>query len=146
MGRNIHNKRKIFQYQLCLVLSIVIIIPLGYFIRFQGPFPGWFNDFLGSVTYEMFWILLFALIFSIFAVKISSLKIANGVFIATSCIEFLQLWKPPFLEAARSTLLGRLILGNSFIWWDFISYFVGSLAGFLWLRGLRVYLLDKSSA
>ena len=86
-----------------------------------------------------------SLIFSIFASKISPLKIASGVLIATCCIEFLQLWKSPFLETVRSTLPGRLVLGNTFVWWDFISYFVGSFAGWLWLKGLRTYFYSKSS-
>ncbi|MEM7556418.1 MAG: DUF2809 domain-containing protein [Cyanobacteria bacterium P01_A01_bin.84] len=128
------------------MLSIFIVIPLGYIIRFsQGPLPGWLNDFLGSVAYEIFWVLLFALILSLISPQVSPLKISMGVFIATCGIEFLQLWKPPFLEAARSTLPGRLVLGNSFVWWDFISYFAGSVTGWLWLKALRTYFYRNYS-
>lgn len=64
-------------------------------------------------------------------------RICVGAFCLTCAIEFLQLWHPPFLEAMRGTLPGRLILGNTFGWLDFPAYLVGSVLGFVVLR-LRV--------
>ncbi|MEA5572069.1 DUF2809 domain-containing protein [Calothrix sp. UHCC 0171] len=129
------------KYRLALFISIIVIVPFGYFVRFsQGLGLPWLQDFLGSVAYEIFWILLVAFLYR----QASPQKIAIGVFLATCGIEFLQLWQPPFLQAVRSTLIGRLVLGNTFVWSDFIAYFVGSLAGWLWLRSL-VYFCRKYS-
>ncbi|MCJ8281394.1 MAG: DUF2809 domain-containing protein, partial [Rivularia sp. ALOHA_DT_140] len=64
--------------------------------------------------------------------------IAFGVCIASCGFDFLQFWKPPFLEAARKTLPGRLVLGNTFVWADFPIYFVGSFVGWVWVRFIRL--------
>ena len=126
-----------WKYRLILLVSIVIIIPLGYIIRFsQGIGPAWLHDALGSVAYEIFWILLVAFIVP----KFSVFKVAIGVCIATCILEFLQLWQPPFLQAARSTLPGRLVLGNTFVWSDFPSYFIGSFLGWGWTRFIKSYI------
>ena len=87
-----------FKYRLVLLVSMIIIVPFGYIVRFsQGLNPAWLHDVLGSIAYEIFWILLFAFILP----KVSPLRIAIGVCIATCAIEFLLLWIAPFLEAVR---------------------------------------------
>ena len=76
------------------------------------------------------WILLVVFLFP----QVSLLGTAVGVCIVTCGLEFLQLWQPPFLQATRATFFGRLILGNTFSWSDFPSYFVGSFLGWSWTR------------
>lgn len=121
-----------FKYRIALVISILIIVPVGYVVRFYSPTPEWFNDWFGSIAYEIFWILLVAFLFP----QASPLWTAVGVCLATCVLEFLQLWHPPWLEAMRATLLGRLILGNTFNGSDFLSYFIGSFLGWVWMRSL----------
>lgn len=123
----------ILKYRSALLISIFLIVPLGYMVRFHGPAPEWLNDSFGSIAYEIFWILLVAFLFP----QASPIWTAVGVCLATCVVEFLQLWHPPFLEAMRATLPGRLVLGNSFTWSDFLSYFIGSLLGWVWMRTLR---------
>jgi hypothetical protein len=53
--------------------------------------------------------------------------VAVWVFLATAFLEILQLWHPPFLEAIRSTLMGRLLLGTTFVFSDFIYYAIGCI-------------------
>jgi hypothetical protein len=124
------QRHRVFKYRIALVISILIIVPLGYVVRFYGAAPEWLNDLFGSVAYEIFWILLVALLFP----KASPIWTAVGVCLATCVIEFLQLWHPPVLEAMRATLPGRLVLGNNFAWSDFLSYFIGSFLGWVWMR------------
>ncbi|MDX2096900.1 MAG: DUF2809 domain-containing protein [Leptolyngbyaceae cyanobacterium bins.59] len=124
---------QVWKYRLTLLLSLLILIPLGYFVRFYGGGTHWLSDFLGSVAYEIFWILLVLLIWP----QASVSGVAIGVFLATCLIEFLQLWQLPILQALRSTFLGRLILGNVFSWKDFLSYFLGSIAGWFWGQSLH---------
>ncbi|MDX2231757.1 MAG: DUF2809 domain-containing protein [Leptolyngbyaceae cyanobacterium bins.349] len=121
----------ILNCRLALLFSIVLIMPLGYRIRFAGN--AWWNDFFGSVAYEIFWVLLVLLIWP----RLSVAKVAIAVALVTCLIEFLQLWQDPTYLALRATFVGRLVLGNSFVWSDFPSYFVGSLAGWLWGRSLK---------
>lgn len=124
---------RVFKYRIALFISIVLIIPLGYMVRFHGPAPALLNDWLGSIAYEIFWILLVALLFP----HASPVWSAVGVCLATCALEFLQLWQPPFLQAMRATLPGRLVLGNTFIWSDFPAYFIGSFVGWVWMLALR---------
>ncbi len=129
-----------FKYRMALLVSMIFIIPLGYVVRFSQELnPAWLRDVLGSVAYEIFWVLLFAFLLP----RVSLLRVAIGVCAATCAIEFLQLWKPPFLQAARSTLPGRLVLGNTFIWADFPVYFLGSFLGWLLTRFIKSLFYHK---
>jgi len=111
-----------------------VITPMGYIIRFaQPPTFVWLNDALGSIAYEIFWILFVA-----FLLPRTSLRaIAISVCLTTCGLEGLQLWRPPFLEAARATVAGRLVLGNTFSWIDFPFYIIGSWLGWLWARSVQ---------
>ncbi|MEQ9359490.1 ribosomal maturation YjgA family protein [Coleofasciculus chthonoplastes] len=123
------------KYRIILLISIILIAPLGYAVRFYAPAPEWLNDRLGSFAYEIFWILLVGLFFP----QASPLWTAVGVCIVTCLLEVLQLWQSPFLQAIRATLLGRVILGNTFTWSDFPAYFIGSFLGWVWMRSALVY-------
>lgn len=113
------------------ILSIIIIVPLGFYTKFySGPFEVWVNNSLGGAFYEIFWCLLIY----VFFIKTKPFKIVIIVFLLTCGLEFLQLWHPPFLENLRSSFILQTILGNSFNQTDFIYYFAGSLAAWLWLR------------
>jgi hypothetical protein len=122
------NLRKDSRYRLALLLSAIASVILGYVIRFHGPGPEWLNDGLGSVAYEVFWIVVVIFCFP----QVLPLWGAMGVFVATCALEVLQLWKAPFLEAMRATVPGRLILGNTFNWGDFPAYILGSSLGYQW--------------
>jgi ascorbate-specific PTS system EIIC-type component UlaA len=119
--------------------AIVLIVPLGFYSKFySGPAAGWVNNSLGGVLYVIFWCLLFSLVFY----RVKNWKIVTGVFAVTCILEFLQLWHPPFLEAARDTFIGVTLLGNSFSWPDLAYYLAGSLMAW----GLLVLLLGKESS
>jgi hypothetical protein len=126
---------KLLQYRIALLIGMLIVIPMGYFIRFAAN--GWLNDFLGSLAYETFWILLLTFLFP----KWSLGKITLGVCLGTCAIEFLQLWQHPWYLAAKATFVGRLVLGNSFTWADFPPYFVGSSVGWLLVKILKAKIL-----
>jgi hypothetical protein len=120
-------------YRVSLVLTIALIIPLGYFIRFSPLFPDWFSDIAGSIAYQILCVAIVQFCFP----KLSIVKTAIGVFLFACAIEFLQLWKPPFLQAIRATLPGQLVLGNTFMWSDFPPYLLGAIIGAVWIKVLR---------
>lgn len=112
---------------------MMAIVPFGYWVRSSQLGAGWVHDALGSIAYEIFWILL-----GVFLVPSASpAKLAICVGLATCAIEFLQLWQPPFLQMLRATVPGRLVLGNTFSWADFPAYLTGSVAGWQWVKRLR---------
>lgn len=129
-------------YRLGLFISLIIVVPLGYALRFAGLLPEWLNDALGSVFYEVFWILLVVGI----APRTSPVWAAIGVCLVTCVLELLQLWQPVWLQSIRATLVGRLVLGNTFTWTDFPAYFIGSGLGWIWLLLLRRKLGSRSSS
>ncbi|ACK65999.1 conserved hypothetical protein [Rippkaea orientalis PCC 8801] len=122
----------LFKKPLLISLSIMIVIPLGLLCKFyQGWGHKWVNDYGAAIWYEIFWCLLFLYFFSTQkAIKV----IPIVVFIITCLLEVLQLWHPPILVLIRSNLMGKLLLGTTFSWWDFPHYLVGSLLGWLWLK------------
>ncbi|OLP16050.1 hypothetical protein BST81_22735 [Leptolyngbya sp. 'hensonii'] len=123
-------------YRLSLWVSLIVIIPIGYGLRFYGPGPEWLDDLLGGIAYEMFWILLLLLLLP----KRSPASIAIGVCLVTCAMEVLQLWQNPVFKSLQATWLGRAVLGNTFTWSDFPNYVLGSGLGWLYVRFLHHHL------
>ena len=108
---------------------------------YGGPGHHWFNDYGAGVVYEVFWCVF---VFLFFPRKEAAMKIAVGVFLATSLLEILQLWQPSFLQQVRSTFLGKALLGTTFVWWDFPHYALGCFAGWLLMRTALLPLMRAS--
>jgi hypothetical protein len=116
------------------ILSILLIVPVGLYSKrgYHGPGAAWVHDSLGGVFYVIFWCLVASLV----PVRWKAAWIAAAVLIGTCILEFLQAWHPPLLEMARSTFVGRTILGSYFDWFDFPYYFAGAAIGWVWLRAI----------
>lgn len=112
------------KYRLILFYLLVFLIPFGIFTKYyQGLFQEWINNSLGGIIYIMAWTALILLIQPRYHPK----NVAFWVFIVNVFLEILQLWHPPFLEAIRATFLGRMLLGTTFVFSDFIYYGIGAL-------------------
>ncbi|MDJ0900315.1 MAG: DUF2809 domain-containing protein [Xenococcus sp. MO_188.B8] len=119
-----------------ILLSLLLITPLGLFSKvYAGIGQEWINGYSGDILYEIFWCLV---IFWFFPTKKAITIIPLGVFLITSMIEVSQLWFSHVPEVIRSTIIWRLILGSTFVWWDFPHYAIGCFLGWLLL-----YQLDK---
>jgi Protein of unknown function (DUF2809) len=116
-----------------LFISLILATALGFFFKYyQGEFAQeWMNNSGAAIWYEVFWCLFF---FWFIPTKTAIVAIPLWVFGITCLLEFLQLWRTPILLSARATLVGRLLLGTTFSWWDFLYYAIGSSIGWLWLR------------
>ena len=124
--------------KITLVFLIIITI-LGFISKYyQGPYSYWLNNNVAGLFYEIFWILLFFLIF-IPADSIN--KIPVIVFIITVLLELIQLCHLPFLEKIRSCFIGRTLIGSTFSFVDIIHYFFGCLIGWLVLK----FILQKTN-
>ena len=116
------------------LLSIGIIIPLGFYSKFySGPAEVWVNNSLGGILYVIFW----SLFASLFFARIRVWKIAAIILVVTCLLEILQLWHPPFLEVIRSTFIGVTLIGNSFSWLYLVHYVIGFFLSFTLLNVLR---------
>ncbi|MCT7948942.1 DUF2809 domain-containing protein [Ancylothrix sp. C2] len=138
MIKNRFKYKKILTYRLCLLVTMVIVSVLGLASKFyKGPGYDWVNGFAGDIFYETFWICAVVFVWP----ELSPAKVSGGVFFVTCLVEFLQLWKPPFLQVIRATFAGKLLLGTTFVWADFPYYFIGCFLTWLWLRYLHKKLL-----
>lgn len=125
---------KLNKQQIIAIIILALLIPVGFYSKiYSGIGSHWVNNKLGGVFYEIFWCLVFFIIFT----KSKPIHVAVGVLVVTSLLEFVQLLNNPFLEVIRSNFIGQTIIGNSFAWSDFPYYFVGSLLGYLVLRWIR---------
>ncbi len=132
------NSSFLTKQRIMTVVSLLFIVPAGFCSKFYtGPAADWANNSLGGFFYEIFWCLLIFF----FSEKVRHWKIAVSVLLITCGLEFLQLWHPLFLEIPRSYFIGRTILGTTFSWSDFPYYFLGSAAGWLWIRLLNLIQL-----
>ncbi len=106
------------------------------FKGYRGPFQNLVNNYgPASICYVVFFVLL---CFLLFPRPAAILPIVLGVCAWTCLVEFSQLWHPFGLDALRGSFAGRMLLGNSFSWWDFPAYAIGGCAGWLlcrWLAG-----------
>lgn len=121
-------------YRLWLYVSLMVIIPLGIATKFyRGWGQEWMNDYAGDILYELLWMIVITLAWP----RLKLWQVVIAVFLFTCFLEVLQLWHPPLLQAMRSTFLGKLILGTTFVWWDFPHYAIGCGLGWLGLHGLQ---------
>jgi Protein of unknown function (DUF2809) len=129
---------RLLKYRITLGVTGLLMAPLGYIIRFsRGVFPDWFTNGFGNFAYESLWILLGLALFP----RVRPQRMAIGVCLATGLVEFQQALQYPLLVALRATLPGRLVLGSTFSWDDFPTYFLGSALGYALAWGIRRWAL-----
>jgi hypothetical protein len=109
-----------------LAAALVVLVAIGLAAKgWRGPLGPWTRDYLAGVVYVVFWILLAKAIW----LRVHGARLAAIVLGVTCALEALQLWKPPALEAIRSTWLGTALIGTTFSWLDFPHYVAGAIAG-----------------
>lgn len=108
-------------------LALLVLVPLGFYVKYgvTGAFQEWGHRYGAAVLYEIFWILFLRFWWP----RKSPRFFAVTVFLATSVLEILQLWHPPWLQALRRAWLGAVLLGTDFDPYDFFYYALGSTAG-----------------
>ncbi len=117
-----------------VLAALAVVTPLGFACKgYFGHVHPWFYLYGGGVLYEVFFCLL-AFLFWYDRRYIA--PIAVWVFVITCGLEFLQLWHPDFLTAARATLPGKMLLGTTFVWWDLPHYAIGCGVGWWVMRAI----------
>jgi hypothetical protein len=121
--------------RLLLFICLLVIIFLGIYTKFYKGFgEEWVRDYSGDILYEICWCLLVFAVIPKHKQKQAIALIPVWVFLVTCSLEVLQLWQTPILQTARSSFLGKLLLGTTFVWWDFPHYLLGAWLGWLWLK------------
>jgi len=139
--RNLNRVIRTFSPRVWALINLTFVVPLGFVLKYySGPGQWWLNNWGSSFCYEIFFMLL---IFLLIPRKDSLTKIAILVCVGTCLLEFLQLWKTPWLHAIRSNFLGGILLGNEFSWLDLPAYPIGCLLGWLLLRSIMEFSQTK---
>jgi hypothetical protein len=102
---------------------IIAIIISGLLSREFSIIPLWIGDVLWA-TMIFFMVRFFYISAPIKKISIISLVISYA-------IEFSQLYKAEWIDNIRHTLFGRLVLGDTFLWGDLLSYTIGIGLGIL---------------
>ena len=112
------------------IILLVLLIIVGVSTKFyHGVASGFVNNYLGGLTYVIFWILFFSTILP----NQKPFKITLWVFIVTCVIEFTQLYYSIYLEKLREYFVFRAFFGNSFNPFDILFYLVGAMVGYFLL-------------
>lgn len=92
--------------------------------------------FLSKYGGDALWALMGFFGFGFLLPRASTLTVALLALTFAWGVEFSQLYRAPWIDAIRSTLPGRLVLGTTFNWPDLPAYAVGIVLGALteWRR------------
>ena len=117
--------------RLTYFILIILTIILGLLSRHIAGIPLFVGDILWATM--VYWIMRF-----VFITK--SLKFSViGSLIFSYAIEFSQLYQAHWINRIRHTVIGGLVLGETFSWGDMLSY-TGGVA-----IGVAIDLLIKST-
>ncbi|MDZ4757326.1 MAG: DUF2809 domain-containing protein [Bacteroidota bacterium] len=94
--------------------------------KFGNYLPDFLQKYLGDAIWAMmiYWCFRFALY------NKSLFYSAISAWVLSVLIEFLELYKAPWIKSIRATAIGGLILGYDFAWSDILCYTVGIALGF----------------
>ncbi|HTI60261.1 DUF2809 domain-containing protein [Mucilaginibacter sp.] len=98
-----------------------LIIILGLLSRKYSVVPLWVGDVL--------WATMIYFMLRFFYVQSTIRNIAVVSIIICYAIEFSQLYKAEWINSLRHTFFGRMVLGETFLWGDLVSYTAGILIG-----------------
>jgi hypothetical protein len=129
----IHKNMK-FKNRITYLILIVIVIVLGLLSRHFAAIPLFIGDILWATM------IYFIMQFLFISKPVDFNVIAALLF--CFAIEFSQLYKAPRINELRHTLLGRLVLGEGFLWSDLLCYVIGVGIGV----GLEKILSKSSQA
>jgi hypothetical protein len=103
-------------------LAIALVIAMGLLWR-SGLLP--LPPFLTKYGGDALWALVVFLCFGFAFPRSSTWRIVAAALCFTWSVEFLQLYHADWIDAIRSTRLGRLVLGTTFNAPDLIAYVIG---------------------
>jgi len=89
------------------------------------PLPGWLSNNGGDAL----WALMVFVGFGFLLPHTSTPMLALLALCVAWGVEFSQLYHAPWIDAVRTTIPGKLVLGTTFLWPDLVAYAVGIALG-----------------
>lgn len=120
------------------IVSLVLLFILsavGFWMWrcYRGWGQYWVKDYVSGIVYVM---VLSVAMFTVLPSRKNTVRIPLIVFMLTCILEFLQLYKPPILQAFRATLIGQALIGTTFVWLQFPFYIAGAISSYFLLKFL----------
>ncbi len=106
------------------VVAIIMILGLAS-RKFSAP-SSWVFLYLGDVLWATMFYFIFRFLFIRKTLFINALITTIWCFV----IEFSQRYQSNWINAARATTIGVLVLGSGFLWTDLVCYIIGVGLGF----------------
>lgn len=110
--------------------ALFCVMLVGYTLRFHLPVAEVLRDAAGGAAY----VIAVGLVLVMIWPCSSLLAVTMAAFAVTCGVEVSQSISHPWLDDMRATRLGRLALGTTFSWGDFVAYVAGALIAFALLR------------
>ncbi len=110
----------------------ILTIVVGLLSRHFGFIPLFIGDVL--------WALMVYFMMRFVFVNATITRVTAYSLFFCYAIEFSQLYKAPWIDNLRHTLFGKLVLGDTFLWGDLLSYTIGIAIGIIidkWMRVLK---------
>jgi hypothetical protein len=122
--------------KLCLtyLLLVPFVIWMAFFTRSGAA---WIPAFIAAYGGDTLWAWMVFMVIRLIAPRWPIWKSAVLTLALAYLGETSQLCHAPWIDAIRSYRLGRVLLGDTFAWSDFVCYTVGVLAGAFAEGGLR---------
>lgn len=111
-----------------VVWLVLALLVMGLGLASRSKVFAW-PPFVGAYVGDTLWALMVFLLLRFVAPTRPRAQLAAAALAFSFAVEFSQLSHAPWLEAARRTLPGRLVLGQGFLWSDLACYTVGVLLG-----------------
>lgn len=117
------NKATMAKSRITYFILIITTIILGLLSRHIAGVP----LFIGDVLWGLMVYFIVRFMFTRWTLK----WVAIASLLFCYAIEFSQLYQAPWINNIRHTVLGGLILGETFLWGDMLSYTAGVCIGIL---------------
>lgn len=109
----------------CMRLSLAMFTVLLGLASREKPLFYLLPDTTGDALYAVLMVLLVGELAS----RQSARRVAVVGFLLCVLVELSQLWRTEWLDAARATTFGKLVLGRGFVWRDIVAYAIGATLG-----------------
>lgn len=109
--------------------------------RFGEVLPGWVAAYAGDTLWGVMWFVAAVVI-----VPHARPSVWAAVSLAwTWGIEISQLYQSPWIDAVRRTLVGRYLLGNTFLWSDMVCCAVGVALAWVVVVAAKAFVVGSKA-
>jgi hypothetical protein len=106
---------------------LLLIIPLLGLGSRSGA--TWLPEFIADYAGDTLWATMLYLTIVFIAPRLTITAAAVLAMLGSIGVEVLQLYHAPWIDAVRSTRIGGLMLGYTFVWSDLLCYAIGVTIG-----------------